>query len=114
MKNRTLPYGYCCKDGVIVIEPQESKVLKQIYAAYLDGSSMLTIAEQLNREKIEYRDGVTGWNKGGSSISLTTQNISVQRCIRRSSTKRPMRKCRKRSMGATHKGTRTKHRTYSS
>ena len=23
-----------------------------------------TIAEQLNREKIEYRDGVTGWNKG--------------------------------------------------
>lgn len=64
MKNRTLPYGYCRKDGVIVIEPQESKVLKQIYAAYLDGSSMLTIAEQLNREKIEYRDGVTGWNKG--------------------------------------------------
>ena len=35
-----------------------------MYAAYLDGSSMLTIAEQLNREKIEYRDGVTGWNKG--------------------------------------------------
>ena len=25
---------------------------------------MLTIAEQLNREKIEYRDGVTDWNKG--------------------------------------------------
>ena len=64
MKNRTLPYGYCCKNGVIVIEPQESKVLKRIYAAYLDGSSMLTIAEQLNRKKIEYRDGVTGWNKG--------------------------------------------------
>lgn len=60
MKNRTLPYGYCCKDGVIVIESQESKVLQRIYAAYLDGSSMLTIAEQLNREKIEYRDGVTG------------------------------------------------------
>ena len=39
-------------------------MLKRIFAAYLDGSSMLTIAEQLNREKIEYRDGVTGWNKG--------------------------------------------------
>lgn len=64
MKNRTLPYDYCCKDGVIVIEPQESKVLKRIFAAYLDGSSMLTIAEQLNRAKIEYRDDVTGWNKG--------------------------------------------------
>lgn len=64
MKNRTLPYGYCCKDGVIVIEPQESKVLKRIFADYLGGSSMMTIAEQLNREKIEYRDGVTDWNKG--------------------------------------------------
>ena len=38
----------------------------------------------------------------------------LQRCIRQSSTKRPMRKCRKRSMGATHKRTRTKHRRYSS
>ena len=64
MKNRTLPYGYCCKDGVIVTEPQESKVLKRIFSAYLNGDSMLTIAEQLNREKIEYASGVIGWNKG--------------------------------------------------
>ena len=45
--------------------------------------------------------------------TIADANISVQRCIRRSSTKRPMRKYRKQSMGATHKGTRTKHRTYS-
>ena len=31
---------------------------------YLNGDSMLTIAEQLNREKIEYASGVIGWNKG--------------------------------------------------
>lgn len=113
MKNRTLPYGYCCKDGVIVIEPQESKVLKLIFAAYLDGSSMLTIAEQLNRAKIEYRDGVTGWNKGRLKHLIDNTNASAQRGIRRSSTKQPMRKYRKQSMGATHKRTRTKHRTYS-
>ena len=64
MKNRTLPYGYYCKDGVIVTEPRESKVLKRIFSAYLNGDSMLTIAEQLNREKIEYASGVIGWNKG--------------------------------------------------
>ena len=81
MKNRTLPYGYCCKNGVIVIEPQESKVLKRIYAAYLDGSSMLTIAEQLNREKIEYRDGVTGWNKGAAQASHGQYKISRHRGI---------------------------------
>lgn len=38
----------------------------------------------------------------------------AQRCIRRSSTKQPMRKYRKQSMGATHKRIWTKHRTYSS
>lgn len=49
---------------VAAITGRKTKALKRIFAAYLDGSSMLTIAEQLNREEIEYRDGVTGWNKG--------------------------------------------------
>ena len=48
----------------MTIEPKESKVLKRIFYAYLNGDSMLTIAEQLNREKIEYASGVIGWNKG--------------------------------------------------
>lgn len=64
MSNRTLPYGYCYKNGIIAIEAKESKVLKRIFSAYLNGDSMLTIAEQLNREKIEYASGVIGWNKG--------------------------------------------------
>lgn len=53
MSNRTLPYGYCYKNGIIAIESKESKVLNRIFSAYLNGDSMLTIAEQLNREKIE-------------------------------------------------------------
>ena len=48
----------------MTIESKESKVLKRIFYAYLNGDSMLTIAEQLNREKIEYASGVIGWNKG--------------------------------------------------
>ena len=64
MKNRTVPYGYCYENGVVVIQPQESKVLKRIFADYLGGSSLLTIAEALNDDGIEYADGITGWNKG--------------------------------------------------
>lgn len=64
MSNRTLPYGYCYRNGIIAIEPKESRVLKRIFSAYLNGDSMLTIAEQLNREKIEYASGIIGWNKG--------------------------------------------------
>lgn len=64
MKNRTLPYGYCCENGVIAVQPQESDVLKQIYAAYLNGQSLLTIAEKLNQDGTEYMPKVIAWNKG--------------------------------------------------
>ena len=57
-------YTVTLTDTNRVLQNYAVTVLKRIFAAYLDGSSMLTIAEQLNREKIEYRDGVTGWNKG--------------------------------------------------
>lgn len=63
MKNRTLPYGYCYKNGGITVQPQESKILKQIYAAYLDGQSLLTIAEKLNQDGTEYMPKVIAWNK---------------------------------------------------
>lgn len=64
MKNRTLPYGYCCENGSIIVQPQESRVLKQIYTDYLDGQSLLTIAEKLNQDGSEYMPEVVAWNKG--------------------------------------------------
>ena len=39
MKNRILPYGYCCEKGEIVLQPQESKILAQIYKEYTDGGT---------------------------------------------------------------------------
>lgn len=63
MKNRTLPYGYRCDNGIIVQHPQECEIVKRICKAYLDGQSLLTIATWLNKEQIEYMPGVIGWNK---------------------------------------------------
>ena len=63
MKNRTLPYGYQCCNGITVLHPQESEVVKRICKAYLNGQSLLTIATWLNEEEIEYMPGVIGWNK---------------------------------------------------
>ena len=63
MKNRTLPYGYRCDNGIIVLHPQESEIVKRICKAYLDGQSLLTIATWLNEEQIEYMPEVIGWNK---------------------------------------------------
>ena len=63
MKNRTLPYGYCCVDGIITAHIEESAVVSDICTAYLAGKSLLTIAELLNERQIEYMPGVLGWNK---------------------------------------------------
>lgn len=37
MKNRTLPYGYQCCNGIIVLHPQESEIVKRICESYLNG-----------------------------------------------------------------------------
>lgn len=63
MKNRTVPYGYKYENGIIVLHPQESEVIKRICIAYLDGQSLLNIATWLNKEQIEYMPEVIGWNK---------------------------------------------------
>lgn len=63
MKNRTLLYGYCCVDGKITVHSGEAEIVAEIYKNYLDGKSMLAIAEYLNDRKIEYMPSVVGWNK---------------------------------------------------
>lgn len=63
MKNRNLPFGYQYENGIVIIHLQESKIVKRICKAYLDGQSLLTIATWLNEEQIEYMPEVIGWNK---------------------------------------------------
>jgi len=37
---RTVPYAYCYKNGKIVIQEDEARVLKNLYQAYLELSSL--------------------------------------------------------------------------
>lgn len=63
MKIRNLPYGYQYENGVITINQKETETVKEIFNEYLNGKSLLKIAERLNAEHIEYMPGVYGWNK---------------------------------------------------
>lgn len=63
MKIRNIPYGYQYKNGSIAIHEKETETVKHIFTEYLNGLSLLKIAEQLNNEQIEYMPGVCGWNK---------------------------------------------------
>lgn len=63
MKVRTLPFGYCLADGKVVTHPHESQIVREVCSIYLQGKSMLQIAEWLNEKAIEYMPGVIAWNK---------------------------------------------------
>lgn len=63
MKNRTVPYGYKYENGIIILHPQESEIVKRICMEYLEGKSLLDIATILNEQKVEYMPEVIGWNK---------------------------------------------------
>lgn len=63
MKIRNIPFGYQMENGIITLHPSESGTVREIFTAYLDGQSLLQIANSLNERNIEYMPGVTGWNK---------------------------------------------------
>ena len=62
-KNRTIPFGYCMRNGKIIAEPTESKAVVRIFEEYLNGSSLLQIAKLMESEKIRYTADSEHWNK---------------------------------------------------
>lgn len=62
-KNRTIPFGYCMRKGKIITEPTESKVVVRIFEEYLNGSSLMQIAELMEFEEIRYTADSEHWNK---------------------------------------------------
>ena len=63
MKNRKIPYGFVYENGKIEICARESGVVKEIFRSYLAGQPLSAIASGLNSRRIEYMDGVIGWDK---------------------------------------------------
>ncbi|WP_337484820.1 recombinase family protein [Porcipelethomonas sp.] len=63
MKNRIIPFGYIMQNGVIQIEPTESKAVREIFQAYLNGSSLLAIANLMSSQGVSYNGVSSAWNK---------------------------------------------------
>ena len=53
MKNRNIPFGYRYEDGKIVVNPDEQNTLQRICSEYLDGRSLLQIANGLESDKVD-------------------------------------------------------------
>ncbi len=62
-KNRVIPFGYCMKNGEIMVDYTESKAVIEIFEEYLNGSSLMQIARLMEFEKIRYTADSEHWNK---------------------------------------------------
>lgn len=62
-KNRTIPFGYCMRNGKIITEPKEVYAVAMIFSEYLNGSSLMQIANLMESEEIRYAVDSDHWNK---------------------------------------------------
>ena len=62
-KNRTIPFGYCMKNGEIQVNTKESRIIEEIFNLYLDGNSLIAIADQMSRKGASYNGVNNVWNK---------------------------------------------------
>ena len=62
-KTRYIPYGYEVCGGRTVVNGEEAEVIRQIFDAYLEGSSLKEIADALTRKKIPYTERTVVWDR---------------------------------------------------
>ena len=51
------------QNGEIQTEPTESKAVQEIFKAYLNGSSLLAIANLMSSQGVSYNGVSSAWNK---------------------------------------------------
>ena len=62
-KIRYFPFGYHMVDGKIVIRPEESALLQELFSNYLNGASLQQLADYAEGTGIRFRENAEHWNK---------------------------------------------------
>jgi hypothetical protein len=62
-KIRYIPYGYTIRNGNTIVEHKEADVIREIFEAYIQGSSLKAIAEELTGRRIPYSEKTDIWDK---------------------------------------------------
>ena len=69
LKNRNIPFGYCIKNGEYAVKEIEAEAIRQIFARYIGGDSLKTIATQMT---VSYNINKPVWNK--NMVSRVLEN----------------------------------------
>ena len=62
-KIRYFPFGYHMVNGKIVIHPEESALLQELFSGYLNGASLQQLADYAEGTGIRFRENTEHWNK---------------------------------------------------
>ena len=63
MNGGMIAFGYRLESGKIVIDKENSDIIKQIFYSYISGKTLKEISDELNMRGIKYKDGKRQWNK---------------------------------------------------
>ena len=69
LKNRNIPFGYCITNGEYAVNDTEAEAIRQIFARYIGGDSLKTIAAQMT---VPYNTCKPVWNK--NMVSRVIEN----------------------------------------
>lgn len=69
LKNRNIPFGYCITNGEYALNDTEAEAIRQIFARYIGGDSLKTIATQMT---VPYNACKPVWNK--NMVSRVLEN----------------------------------------
>ncbi len=59
-----VPYGYAItEDDTLVVDPETSEIVKEVYARYRRGEGIISIAKDLNRRKVPTSQGASRWHR---------------------------------------------------
>lgn len=63
MKNRSIPFGYYYKNGVLAVNLPEAQIVQKVFAQYILGEPLSKIAAHLTAKLVEYLPGHWQWDK---------------------------------------------------
>ena len=86
-------------DGKPEIIPEEARVIRQIYDAYLSGKSLQDIKRMLEDEGIVTKTGLTVWSMGAIQNILRNEKYACDALLQKTYTIDPISGTRKKNEG---------------
>ena len=73
-----MPYGYCWKDGEILVDPAQAKIVKRIFRELLAGKGTEAIAKELNQEQVSTKKALFESTTGKHRRCIASEHPTIR------------------------------------